>query len=87
MADPAELVTLKLTFWHKDKKPGDTVQVRRDEIPMWRGFAVPVEDEPKDTPQTEQTEQATAETKPNETAPSTEAEPTTPAKTSRTSKA
>ncbi|MFF9003665.1 hypothetical protein ACF1GW_38870 [Streptomyces achromogenes] len=44
MADGAELVTLKLTFWHKDKKPGDLVQVRRDELHQWRGFAVPLED-------------------------------------------
>lgn len=55
MADPAEQVTLRLTFWHKNLKPGDTVQVRRDEIPMWRGFAVPVEDEPQDTPATDDT--------------------------------
>lgn len=51
--DPADLVTLKLTFWHGTKKPGDTVQVRRDDLPSWRGFAVPVDDEPEpktDTP-------------------------------------
>lgn len=47
MADPAEQVTLKLTFWHGTKQPGDTVQVRRDELPAWRGFAVPVEDKPE----------------------------------------
>jgi hypothetical protein len=39
MADPADLVTLKLTFWHKGKVPGDTVQVRRDEVRSWFGFA------------------------------------------------
>ena len=44
MADGAELVTLKLTFWHKGKVPGDTVRVRRDELHQWRGFAVPVKE-------------------------------------------
>ena len=47
MADGAELVTLKLTFWHKDKAPGDLVVVRRDELHQWRGFAVPVDDKPE----------------------------------------
>ena len=45
MADPADLVKLKLTFWHKGKRPGDVVEVRRDEVRSWHGFAVPVEDE------------------------------------------
>lgn len=44
MADPAELVTLKLIFWHKGKQPGDTVQVRRDEVRSWYGFAELVDD-------------------------------------------
>lgn len=44
MADPADQVTLKLTFWHKGKKPGDTVQVRRDEVRSWYGFAELVDD-------------------------------------------
>jgi hypothetical protein len=42
--DPAEQVTLELTFWHKDKKPGDRVQVRRDEVRSWYGFAELVDD-------------------------------------------
>lgn len=41
MADGAELVRLELTFWHKDKKPGDIVEVRRDELHQWRAFAKP----------------------------------------------
>jgi hypothetical protein len=45
MADPAELVKLKLIFWHKGKVPGEVVEVRRDEVRSWHGFAVPVEDE------------------------------------------
>lgn len=45
MADPGDLVTLKLIFWHGTKQPGDTVEVRRDEVRSWHGFAVPVEDE------------------------------------------
>lgn len=45
MADPAELVKLKLIFWHKGKVPGDIVEVRRDEVRSWYGYAVPVEDE------------------------------------------
>jgi hypothetical protein len=49
MADGADLVTLKLTFWHKNKQPGELVQVRRDELHQWRGFAVPVQDEPAKT--------------------------------------
>lgn len=43
MADGAEMVDLKLTFWHKGKKPGDIVTVRRDEVRSWYGFAKPVE--------------------------------------------
>lgn len=39
MADPAELVKLKLIFWHKGKVPGDVVEVRRDEVRSWHGFA------------------------------------------------
>jgi hypothetical protein len=37
--DPSEQVTLELTFWYKDKKPGDQVKVRRDEVRSWYGFA------------------------------------------------
>lgn len=44
MADPAELVTLELTFWYKGKVPGDRVQVRRDEVRSWYGFAKTVDD-------------------------------------------
>lgn len=50
MADGAELVKLRLTFWHKGKQPGDFVEVRRDELHTWRGFAVPVDETP--TPET-----------------------------------
>jgi hypothetical protein len=42
--DPAEQVTLELTFWHKGKKPGDKVQVRRDEVRSWYGFAKLISD-------------------------------------------
>lgn len=76
MADGADLVKLKLTFWHKGKEPGDTVDVRRDELHQWRGFAVPADDEPAEQP----------ETKPNETAPSTE-DPAPAAKPSRSKQA
>lgn len=44
--DGAELVELELTFWHKDKKPGDRVRVRADEVRSWHGFAKPVTDKP-----------------------------------------
>jgi hypothetical protein len=44
MADGSELVTMKLIFWHKDKKPGDIVKVRRDEVRSWYGFAELVDD-------------------------------------------
>lgn len=44
MADPADIVKLKLTFWHKGKEPGDIVEVRRDEVRSWHGFAEPVDD-------------------------------------------
>jgi hypothetical protein len=47
MADPADLVKLKLIFWHGTKKPGDIVEVRRDAVRSWHGFAVPVDDEPE----------------------------------------
>lgn len=48
MADDAAFVKMRLTFWHKGKQPGDTVEVRREDVPSWRGFAVlvdPVVDE------------------------------------------
>ena len=45
MADPADIVKLKLVFWHKNKKPGDIVEVRRDEIRSWYGFAEPVDED------------------------------------------
>lgn len=57
MADPADQVKLKLTFWHKGKVPGDIVEVRRDEVPSWHGFAVPVEDE---TPEPAKAEDSSA---------------------------
>lgn len=44
MADPAELVKLKLIFWHKGKKPGDIVEARRDEVRSWYGYAELVDD-------------------------------------------
>jgi hypothetical protein len=44
MADPADLVKLKLIFWHKGKVPGDIVEVRRDEVRSWFGFAELVDD-------------------------------------------
>ncbi|MFF7335450.1 hypothetical protein [Streptomyces sp. NPDC008150] len=44
--DPADQVTLKLIFWHKGKKPGDTVTVRRDEVRSWYGYAELVNDVP-----------------------------------------
>jgi len=44
MADGAELVRMRLTFWHNDKGPGDIVEVRRDELHRWKGYAVPAED-------------------------------------------
>lgn len=42
--DPSEQVTLELTFWHKGKVPGDRVEVRRDEVRSWYGFAKLVDD-------------------------------------------
>lgn len=47
MADGAEMVKMKLIFWHGTKKPGDIVEVRRDEVRSWYGFAERVEDEPE----------------------------------------
>lgn len=44
MADPAEMVKMKLTFWHKGKVPGEVVEVRRDEVRSWYGFAELVDD-------------------------------------------
>lgn len=44
MAD-GDTVTMQLTFWRDDKKPGDTVEVPADEVHRWKGFAVQV-DEP-----------------------------------------
>ena len=44
MADPADMVKMKLLFWHGTKKPGDIVEVRRDEVRSWYGFAELVED-------------------------------------------
>lgn len=39
------MVRMKLTFWHKDKRPGEIVEVREDEVHNWRGFAVRLPDE------------------------------------------
>ncbi|WP_329376035.1 hypothetical protein [Streptomyces sp. NBC_01483] len=44
MADPADIVKLKLIFWHKGKNPGAIVEVRRDEVRSWYGFAELVND-------------------------------------------
>ncbi|MGW2724802.1 hypothetical protein [Streptomyces sp. NPDC001492] len=44
MADPSALVKMKLVFWHKDKKPGDIVEVRREDVRSWYGFAELVDD-------------------------------------------
>lgn len=44
MADPADMVTMELTFWHKGKQPGDTIEVRRDEVRSYYGFAKLVDD-------------------------------------------
>ncbi|QGZ53367.1 hypothetical protein GPZ77_34630 (plasmid) [Streptomyces sp. QHH-9511] len=71
--DPADLVTLKLTFWHKGKKPGDTVKVRRDEVRSWYGFAELVDDVPP--------------TKADETADTGAQKTPPPAKTSTTKQA
>ena len=43
MADPADLVTLKLIFWHNGKQPGELIEVRRDAVRSWYGFAVEVD--------------------------------------------
>ncbi|WP_086564931.1 hypothetical protein [Streptomyces africanus] len=77
MADPAELVTLELTFWYKGKVPGDRVQVRRDEVRSWYGFAKLVDDvEPAKADETADTgAQKTPE--PADTSPA--AKTTTPA--------
>jgi hypothetical protein len=78
--NPADQVTVELTFWHKGKVPGDRVQVRRDELPMWRGFGVPVEDtQDKPADMADQTPEPAAEpVKADEPA----AAPATPAKAS-----
>lgn len=38
------MVTMKLIFWHKDKQPGDLVEVRPEDVRSWHGFAEPVEE-------------------------------------------
>ncbi|TFI30164.1 hypothetical protein [Streptomyces sp. 4R-3d] len=43
MSDP-DLVKLRLTFWNGDKKPGDVIEVRREDVASWKGYAVPVDD-------------------------------------------
>lgn len=30
---------MELTFWWKDKQPGEVIEVRDEEVPSWRGFA------------------------------------------------
>jgi hypothetical protein len=80
MADPAELVTLELTFWHKGKKPGDRVEVRRDEVRSWYGFAKLVDDvEPVKADETADTG---AQKTPEKADDTTAAPAKTPAKTS-----
>jgi hypothetical protein len=41
MSDNDELVKLRLTFWNGDKKPGDVIEVRPENVNSWRGYAVP----------------------------------------------
>ncbi|CAK7288684.1 hypothetical protein [Streptomyces misionensis] len=46
-AEPTDMVKMKLTFWHGKKEPGDVIEVRREDVRSWHGFAVPVtEDKP-----------------------------------------
>ncbi|MFR9794229.1 hypothetical protein ACL07V_37340 [Streptomyces sp. MB22_4] len=44
-AEPTDLVKMRLTFWHKGKLPGEEIEVRREDVRSWHGFAVPVEEE------------------------------------------
>ncbi|MFJ1648012.1 hypothetical protein [Streptomyces sp. NPDC088258] len=37
------LVKLRLTFWRGDKQPGDTFEVRPEDVNSWKGYAVPVD--------------------------------------------
>ncbi|NEA52427.1 hypothetical protein [Streptomyces sp. SID10815] len=50
MAD-GDVVTMRLTFWRDDLKPGDTVEVPADEVHRWTGYAVQ-DSEPHPTNQT-----------------------------------
>ncbi|MGW8702835.1 hypothetical protein ACWGOK_39020 [Streptomyces eurythermus] len=74
MADPADTVTLKLLFWHKDKKPGDTITVRRDEVRSWYGFAEPVDNvEPVEPVKADETAATGAQKTPAKTSTSKQA--------------
>ncbi|WP_329390262.1 hypothetical protein [Streptomyces sp. NBC_01716] len=39
----SDLVMMTLTFWHGSKVPGDTVEVRPEDVDSWKGYAVPAD--------------------------------------------
>lgn len=39
----SDLVKMTLTFWNGSKVPGDTVEVRPEDVDSWKGYAVPAD--------------------------------------------
>lgn len=60
MSDP-DLVKLQLTFWNGDKKPGDVIEVRAEDVKSWKGYAVPADDTAAKTAEKTPPKQVTAE--------------------------
>ncbi|MEC4016097.1 hypothetical protein [Streptomyces sp. H27-D2] len=60
----ADMVRMKLTFWHGSKKPGDIVEVRSDEVRSWHGFAerLPDSEQPATEPSRDPDKQHTPAT-------------------------
>lgn len=47
----ADMVRMKLIFWHGTKAPGEVVEVRADEVASWYGYAERLPDEEQPEPE------------------------------------
>lgn len=73
----SDMVRMKLIFWHGTKAPGDTVDVREDEVPSWYGYAERMPDAKQPAPEeSKDPDKAVAEVAPR---PATGAPKTPPA--------
>ncbi|MGW2113797.1 hypothetical protein [Streptomyces zhihengii] len=45
----SDTVKMRLTFPRGKQQPGDTIDVPKDEVHRWKGFATLVDEKPKET--------------------------------------